>query len=46
MLGEEVKDREIIAKMLQSLSPRFKHITITIKTLLDVSTMFVADMTG
>jgi hypothetical protein len=45
-LGEEVKDGEIVAKMLLSLPPRFKHITITIKTLLDVSTMSVADLTG
>jgi hypothetical protein len=45
-LGEEVKDDEIIAKMLWSLSPRFKQITIMIKTLLDVSTMSVVDLTG
>jgi hypothetical protein len=38
-LGEEVNDGEIITKMLRSLPPRFKHITIVIKTLLDVSTM-------
>jgi hypothetical protein len=44
--GEEVKDDEIIAKMLRSLPPRFKQITIAIKTLLDVSTMSVADLTG
>jgi hypothetical protein len=45
-LGEEVKDGEIIANMLRSLSPRFKHIMIVIKTLLGVSTMSVADLTG
>jgi hypothetical protein len=45
-LGEEVKDSEIIVKMLRSLLPHFKRITIVIKTLLDVSTMFVADLTG
>jgi hypothetical protein len=45
MLGEEVKDGEIIAKVLRSLPHRFKQITITIKTLLDVSTMYVADLT-
>jgi hypothetical protein len=44
-LGEEVKDGEIVVKMLQSLSPRFKQITIMIKTLLDVSTMSDADLT-
>jgi hypothetical protein len=45
-LGEEVKDSEIIVKMLRSLLPHFKRITIVIKTLLDGSTMFVADLTG
>jgi hypothetical protein len=44
-LGEEVKDSEIIVKMLRSLPPRFKQITIAIKTLLNVSTMSVADLT-
>jgi hypothetical protein len=42
----EVKDREIVTKMLRSLPPRFKQIMIMIKTLLDVSTMFDADLTG
>jgi hypothetical protein len=42
-LSEEVKDGEIIAKMLRSLLPHFKQIVI--KTLLDVSTMSVADLT-
>jgi hypothetical protein len=45
-LGEEVNNGEIIAKMLRSLPPRFKQITIMIKTLLDVSTMSVVDLTG
>jgi hypothetical protein len=45
-LNEEVKDGEIVAKMLQSLPPRFEQIMIAIKTLLDVSTMLVADLTG
>jgi hypothetical protein len=45
-LGEEVKDGEIVTKMLRSLPPRFKQITIAIKTLLDVSTMSVIDLTG
>jgi hypothetical protein len=45
-LSEEVKDGEIVAKMLRSLPPRFKQITITIKMLLDVSTMSIADLTG
>jgi hypothetical protein len=45
-LGEEVTDGEIIMKMLRSLPPRFKQITIVIKTLLDVTAMSVADLTG
>jgi hypothetical protein len=45
-LGEEVKDGEIIANMLRSLLSRFKQIMIMIKTLLDVSTMSIADLTG
>jgi hypothetical protein len=45
-LGEEVKDGEIIVKMLRFLPPRFKQITIVIKTLLDVTAMSVADLTG
>jgi hypothetical protein len=46
ILGEEVKDGEIVVKMLRSLPPRFKQITIVIKTLLDVLTMSVADLIG
>jgi hypothetical protein len=46
MLSEEVKDGEIITKMLRSLPPHFKQIMIVIKTLLNVSTMSVADLTG
>jgi hypothetical protein len=45
-LNEEVKDGEIVTKMLRSLLPRFKQIVIAIKTLLDISTMSVADLTG
>jgi hypothetical protein len=44
-LGEEMKDDEIIVKMLQSLPLRFKQIMIVIKTLLDVSTTSIADLT-
>jgi hypothetical protein len=45
-LGEEVKDSEIVAKLLQSLPTCFKQITITIKTLLNASIMSVVDLTG
>jgi hypothetical protein len=46
MLSEEVKDNEIIMKKLRSLPPRLKQITIMIKTLLNVSTMSIVDLTG
>jgi hypothetical protein len=45
-LGAEVKETQIMEKMLRSLPQRFKHITIAIKTLLDVSMMSVVDLTG
>jgi sirohydrochlorin ferrochelatase len=43
-LGEEVKDGEIIAKMLQSLLSHLKQIMIVIKTFLNVSTMSLIDL--
>jgi hypothetical protein len=46
MLGEEVKDSDIIMKMIRSLPPHFKQIMIAIKTLLNMSTMSVVDLTG
>lgn len=45
-LSEEVMDAVMVAKILRSLPPRFKEITIAIKTLLDGSTMSVADLVG
>lgn len=45
-LGDEVKDADIVAKMLRSLPSRFKQIALAIKTLLDTSTMTVAELTG
>jgi hypothetical protein len=45
MLCEEVKDTKVIAKMLLSWPHHNKHITIEIKTILEVSTMCVAELT-
>jgi hypothetical protein len=45
-LSAEVKDGKIVTKMLRSLLPSFKQIMIMIKTLLDVSTMFVPNLIG
>jgi hypothetical protein len=44
-LNKVVKEGKIIAKILHTLSPRFKYISIAIKTLLDVSMMTVTDLT-
>jgi hypothetical protein len=44
-LGEVVKDSEIVTKMLRSLPPCIKQITIVIKTLLNVLNMSVVDLT-
>jgi hypothetical protein len=44
-LREEVKDGEILMKMLRSMPLHLKQIMIAMKTLLYVSTMFVADLT-
>jgi hypothetical protein len=46
MVAHLTKLSEIIAKMLRSLPPRFKQIIIMIKTLLDVSTISIVDLTG
>jgi hypothetical protein len=45
-MGKVVKETQIVEKMLHGLPSWLKHITISIKTLLDVSTMCVADLTG
>ena len=45
-MDEEVEEAKVVAKILRSLPPRFKQIAIAIKTLLDISTMSVADLTG
>jgi hypothetical protein len=45
-LGKVVKETQIVEKMLHGLPSWFKHIIISIKTLLDVSTMSVVDLTG
>jgi hypothetical protein len=44
MLSEEVKYSEITVKMLHSLPPCFKQITIAIKKMLNLSMMSVVDL--
>ena len=38
-LGEVVDQGKIVEKMLRSVPPRFKHIAVVIRTLLDTSTL-------
>jgi hypothetical protein len=45
-LGVEVKETQIVEKMLCSLPQQFKQITSAIKTLLDVSMISMADLTS
>jgi hypothetical protein len=45
-MAPEQQDGEIVMKMIRSMSPRFKQITIVIKTLLNVSTMSATNLIG
>jgi hypothetical protein len=45
-MAPEQQDSEIVMKMIRSMSPRFKQITIVIKTLLNVSTMSATNLIG
>jgi hypothetical protein len=45
-LCERIKEGQIVEKMLRTLPPQFRQISIVIKTLLDVLKMSVADLTG
>jgi hypothetical protein len=45
-LGEVLLESKIMEKMLRSVLPRFKQIMVVIRTLLDTSTLSVADLTG
>jgi hypothetical protein len=45
-LGEVVDQGKIIEKMLRSMPSWFKQITVAIRTLLDTSTLTVAELTG
>lgn len=44
-LGEEIKESQIVDKILRSLPIRLKQIAIAIKAMLDVLTMTVAELT-
>jgi hypothetical protein len=45
-LGEVVKQGEMVMKILHTMPPCFKKISIAIKTLFDVLMMTVADLIG
>jgi hypothetical protein len=45
-LGDVLLESKIMEKMLRSVPPRFKQIVVAIRTLLDTSTLSVADLTG
>ena len=45
-LGEPVEDVKIVKKIIRSVPQRFKQIVLAITTLLDVSTLTVADLVG
>lgn len=44
-LGEEVEETRVVEKMLRNVPSRFKQIVLAIRTLLDTSTLIVADLT-
>jgi hypothetical protein len=45
-LSEVLLESKIVEKMLRSVPPWFKQIVVTIRTLLDTSTLSMADLTG
>ncbi|WVZ58549.1 hypothetical protein U9M48_008815 [Paspalum notatum var. saurae] len=45
-LGEAVGEPVVVSKFLRSVPARFKQIVVTIQTLLDVSTLTLAEVTG
>ena len=45
-LGNKVEESQVVEKSIQSVPQRFRQIVVTITTLLDVSTLNVADLTS
>ena len=45
-LGDKVGESQVVEKLIQSVPQRFKQIVVAITTLLEVSTLTVADLTG
>lgn len=45
-LGEELEDKQIVLKILRSAPSKYQQMVVAIRTLLDVSTLSVVDLTG
>jgi hypothetical protein len=45
-LGETVAEPKVVGKFLRSVPHKYKHIVVTIQTLLDVETLTLANVTG
>ena len=45
-LDDKVGESQVVEKLIRSVPQRFRQIVVTITTLLDVSTLSVADLTG
>ena len=45
-LGETVEEAKVVGKFLRSVPAKYKQIVLAIQTLLDVSTLTLADVTG
>ncbi|XP_078433074.1 uncharacterized protein LOC144704507 [Wolffia australiana] len=45
-LGNKIEETQVVEKIIRSVPQRFRQIVVAITTLLDVSTLTVADLTG
>ncbi|XP_078437272.1 uncharacterized protein LOC144707891 [Wolffia australiana] len=45
-LGDKVGETQVVEKIIRSVPQRFRQVVVAITTLLDVSTLTVADLTG
>ncbi|XP_078437633.1 uncharacterized protein LOC144708254 [Wolffia australiana] len=45
-LGDKIEETQVVEKIIRSVPQRFRQIVVAITTLLDVSTLTVADLTG
>jgi hypothetical protein len=45
-LGEEMEEQRVVEKLLRSVPPQFDHLLTSIKTLLDISSLSLEEVTG